>query len=161
MIFVTTGHQTPFDRLVRLMDEWSGKHPNEVCLAQIGSGDFVPSHMKWCRWMNPDDHQAALLDADLIVAHAGTGTILQTLELGKPILVLARKSELGETRNDHQIATVRELVRKAGVFGAVEEAEFLHLLDDRKHLAGAAQLGRYASPELLQRIRDFILSSVG
>lgn len=158
MIFLTTGHQTPFDRLVRIMDEWAGEHPGEDCLAQIGTGSFTPQHMRYCRWMTPDEHQQAMTDADLIVAHAGTGTILKALELGRPILVLARRSRLGETRNDHQIATVRELGRKEGVYGALEEADFIQLLNDRECMLGAGRLGRSASPELLERIRDFIAS---
>lgn len=159
MIFLTTGHQTPFDRLVTLMDRWAGEHSGQECLAQIGSGAFVPLNMKWCRWMTPDEHLAAMSNAELIVAHAGTGTILQALELGKPILVLPRKSSLGETRNDHQIATVRELVNKPGVSGAIDEEEFLHLLDQRDTLTAAGRLGRYASSELLEKIREFIVGS--
>lgn len=161
MIFLTTGHQTPFDRLVRIVDDWADEHPEVICFAQIGSGSAVPMNMKWCRWLDPEEHRSAMASADLIVAHAGTGTILQALELGKPILVLARRSNLAETRNDHQIATVRELSGKRGVFGAVEEEDFLRLLNGYEHLSGVDRLGRNASSELLQRIRGFIGQNSG
>ncbi len=43
--------------------------------------------------------------ATAIVAHAGMGTILTALEMGKPLLVMPRRAALGEHRNDHQLAT--------------------------------------------------------
>lgn len=39
MIFVTVGHQTPFDRLIRLVDRWAEENMRHDLFAQIGHGE--------------------------------------------------------------------------------------------------------------------------
>ena len=121
MIFVTVGAQMPFDRLVRAVDDWAGRVPAEI-FAQIGPSSLRPRHMAWTRFLAPADFLAQVGAADLLVAHAGMGSIITALEYGKPILVMPRRGELGETRNNHQVATTK---RFRG-FGRVEVA-----LDER------------------------------
>ena len=74
-----------------------------------------------------------MLAADAVVAHAGIGTILGALELGKPTVVMPRRAALGEHRNDHQLATARRF-SGPGIAVALDEHEL------------AAELGRMASP---------------
>jgi UDP-N-acetylglucosamine transferase subunit ALG13 len=122
-IFVTVGAQTPFDRLVRAVDAWAGEQPDVVGLAQIGDGEYVPRHLAWERMLSPSDLEAALDEADTVVAHAGTGSLLAALERQKPIVLLPRRAALKETRNDHQLATARRFQELAGVAIAWHEDE--------------------------------------
>ena len=45
MIFVTIGSMFPFDRLIRVMDDWTARSGRKDVLAQIGNGGYVPQHM--------------------------------------------------------------------------------------------------------------------
>ena len=48
----------------------------------------------------------------------------------KPLIVLARKSSLGEHRNDHQIATASKFVDTAGVIVLTNEQEITSAIND-------------------------------
>lgn len=73
--------------------------------------------------------EAAIAEADVVVAHAGTGTALTAFEQGKcPVLVPRRRSEL-EHVDDHQVPTARRLAALGlAVCVDVEHLTLEHLL---------------------------------
>lgn len=115
MIFVTVGTQLPFERLVRSVDAWAGAHPSAEVFAQIGKSGTAPLHMKWTRHLDPHAFRARFEAAGLVVSHAGIGNVLLALELEKPLIVMPRRLDLREHRNDHQMATAEWLRERAGV----------------------------------------------
>lgn len=163
MIFLTVGHDTPFDRLVRCVDHWCQDAERFDVFGQIGeitSGSFQPAHFRWVSFLNPDQFQQQFEQANLIVAHAGTGTIITALMKNKPIIVMPRRSDLQETRNDHQIATARLFSRRSGIEVAMDDAELIKALDDfcsRKDTAKYTNVSPFAEPQLTNALRDFIL----
>ena len=94
----------PFDRMVRTIDAWASRVGRSDVFAQIGPTNWRPRHIEWTQFIEPQDFRRRVRDATIIVAHAGMGSIL-VLELGKPIIVMPRRGDLRETRNDHQLAT--------------------------------------------------------
>jgi UDP-N-acetylglucosamine transferase subunit ALG13 len=94
-------------------------------------------------------------EATAIVAHAGIGSVLAALELGKPILVLPRRASLGEHRNDHQMATARALAALGKVRVALAETDLEAHLDELEFTRGAS-LPSEASPRLIERIRGAV-----
>lgn len=111
-VFVTVGSLYPFDRLIEACDALAADDEREW-VAQIHEGEYEPRHMRFERYMDKDAFDAAMVDADLIVGHAGMGTINGALAIGKPLLVVPRRKDLGEHVNDHQIAGA-ELFRAGG-----------------------------------------------
>lgn len=156
MIFVTVGAQMGFDRLVKAVDEWAEQRGRSDVFAQIGPGEYIPRHVKWTRFMQPPEFTRQLQVSTAIVAHAGTGSILNALENGKPILVLPRQAALRETRNDHQIATAQRFLELGKVVVAFDEKELPEKLDQIDALAGAPPITREASPKLIGALRSFI-----
>ena len=154
MIFVTVGFQMPFDRLIRAVDEWAGATARRDVFAQTGDGEYRVRHIEAAPWLEPPAFRERLEQADAIVSHAGMGTILLALELGKPLLVLPRRAHLGETRSDHQVATAHELVARGWLLAAQDESELPARLAELAHFAPGARFGRQASPELLERLRS-------
>lgn len=155
MIFVTVGAQMPFDRMVRAVDDWARARGRGDVLAQIGTADYVPSYVPYTRFLEPPDFARTYQDAKVIVAHAGTGSILQALELGKPILVMPRRAAMRETRNDHQVATA-ERFQALGIPVAWDEKELGEQLDRIDRLVVERTVGPYASRELIGALRRFI-----
>jgi UDP-N-acetylglucosamine transferase subunit ALG13 len=96
------------------------------------------------------------MTADLVVAHAGMGTILTRLETGLPMLVMPRQAALGEHRNDHQIATARRLAHLPGLSVVADETELARALDGFRPRPVTARVDAVASPALISAIRDFI-----
>lgn len=125
MIFVTVGSQIPFDRLVRCIDKWAGQQPQPraALLAQIGSSETPPEHIEWTRRLSSTEYLEQVSASRAVIAHAGMGTILTAIDLRKPILVMPRIGRMGETRNDHQIATARHLQEIVGLSVAWDESE--------------------------------------
>lgn len=154
MIFVTVGTQLPFDRLIREMDEWAKSAGADV-FAQITEAGTPPAHIAWTASLGPDDYQAKIEAADLVVAHAGMGSIITALELGKPIIVFPRRADLGEHRNDHQLATARRLERLGKIRVAYSEEELRTQLEHSTDPKGEP-ISPHASEGLLTTIRDFI-----
>jgi UDP-N-acetylglucosamine transferase subunit ALG13 len=146
----------PFDRLVRAVDAWAGGHPAVPVFAQIGHTEYVPDHLEWTAFMEPAAYRRMMFKADLVVAHAGMGTIITALELSRPLLVLPRHADLRETRNDHQVSTARRFAgRRAITFAADEHALGGHL-DNWSTLAAGQRVGSHASFDLLDTVRSFI-----
>jgi UDP-N-acetylglucosamine transferase subunit ALG13 len=155
MIFVTVGTQLPFDRMVRTVDAWAGRCGADV-FAQIGPGRYVPRHMQWTRTLPADECNARIRQARAVVAHAGMGSILTALELGKPILVMPRCASLGEHRNDHQLTTAKHFQEQGRIRVGFDEAELEQQLDALATLQPSARIASLASPALIDALRGFV-----
>ena len=163
MIFVCVGTQLPFHRLIRAMDEWSGKSGAEAFaqIADVGSEGYLPMNMAWSRFLGPDDWDERFAGADLVVAHAGMGTIISALMAGKPIVIMPRRVTYNEHRNDHQVATARRFEGRPGVYVAMDEFNLPTMVEAAlsQPPIGAQRLGRYADESLIKTIRHFIVSN--
>lgn len=156
MIFVTVGAQMPFDRLVKTVDQWAREHGRNDVFAQIGSTDYRPTNMQWTPFLSTDEFKQRYEAAKVIVAHAGTGSIITALQMGKPILIMPRRANLRETRNDHQVATSEQFRRFESVVVALDEKELITRLEGVDNLHGCQTIEPYASHELVGEIRKFI-----
>lgn len=120
----------PFRRLVRAVDEWAQCHPTVEVLAQVGSDpSFRPSAIKVFDSVSPARYAELVQSSELVVAHAGMGSVLTALEFGKPMVLMPRRGALQETRNDHQLATLRWLRSKPGIYPAEDEIALHSSLD--------------------------------
>ena len=95
-------------------------------------------------------------NADVIIAHAGMGTILTALEYEKTILVLPRRASLGEHRNEHQLATAKNFDEMGTIRVAMENDDLVAMLSDVESLSAAGKIGPHASDQLLGTLRDFV-----
>ena len=105
--------------------------------------------------MEPIEFQQRLNSASFVVAHAGMGTILSALMCEKPLLVMPRRGDLLETRNDHQIATAKHLAAAGHLTAAFSEDELTDRLDRLETLTSAARISQFASPALIHTLRTF------
>jgi len=156
MIFVTVGTELPFDRMVRPIDEWAQSQPRGTVFAQLGPSNYVPKNIDWVKFLETVDCRARIADAKVVIAHAGMGTILTALEMGKPILVMPRRAELGEVRSNHQVATSQKLLSQGKVSVAMDEKELLLKLDQLHSLPSPERIQQHAPQELLRKLTRFI-----
>ncbi|MCE4225056.1 glucuronosyltransferase [Methylobacterium sp. C25] len=156
MIFITVGTQGPFDRLVRAVDDWAGQTGRRDLFAQVGPSDYSPKQFKAKQFLHPDEFRASVETSEFTIAHAGMGSIITALEFGKRVIVMPRRCNLREHRNDHQVATAERLSQLGLVQAVFDEAE-LHQLLNRLEVAKAAdRLSATASPQLLSVLRSFV-----
>jgi UDP-N-acetylglucosamine transferase subunit ALG13 len=162
VIFLTVGTQLPFDRLVRAVDQFAAARPGLEIFGQIaepGADGHRPQHFPSVATLDPKAFQQRCRDARVIVAHAGMGSLITALSLGKPILVMPRRGDLGEHRNDHQVATAQHLGTRPGVRVARDAAELAATLDAMLADATAPDttLTPFAEPRLIAAVRAAIL----
>jgi UDP-N-acetylglucosamine transferase subunit ALG13 len=156
MIFVTVGTDGPFDRLVTTVDRWAGETGRADVVAQIGRSKLQPTFMRSHHFLDPRQFAEYFASADVIVAHAGMGTILSALRYQKPLLVMPRRATLGEQRNEHQLATARRLQEMGKVSVAFDEDELLRRLGRIHELHAKDSIAPYAEPRLIAAIRQFV-----
>jgi UDP-N-acetylglucosamine transferase subunit ALG13 len=154
-VFVTVGTQLPFDRLITVVDRWAATSKAEV-FAQTGNSTYAPQHIAWSGFVTSSEANRWIRTADLVVAHAGMGTILTRCETGLPMIVMPRSAQLGEHRNDHQSATARRLSHLPGLSVAEDEEHLLAQLSSFRPLGGTSGVDPVASPALLSAIRTFV-----
>jgi UDP-N-acetylglucosamine transferase subunit ALG13 len=158
VIFATVGVQLPFDRLIRTIDEWAERRGRNDVVAQVGLSHYSPTSIVTHAFLEPQAFRSMVEEAELVVAHAGMGSIITAFELGKPIIVLPRAASLGEHRNDHQQATARRMASHANVTVAADERVLGRMLDEFRAPAKAAAIASHANDKLLSEISGFIHS---
>lgn len=156
-IFVATGTQLAFDRLIKTIDEWSASNPGHNIFAQTGPAGYKPQHMEHQGFVAPEVFADKSGNADVIIAHAGTGSIFTALELQTPLIVMPRRAKFNEHRNDHQVATVERFQGTPGINVAFDEHELRGLLDNLDGLSRPeAEFAHHARPQLLGALSNFI-----
>lgn len=156
MIFVTVGSQVRFDRFIGAVDEWAAQRGRPDVFAQIGNAKYIPNHIRFTAFLDPAEFNTLIEQARLVVAHAGIGSILSALELGKPIVVMPRRAKFCEQRNDHQVATAKYFEEQRRVIVAYETQSLGEKLDYALTLPSSERIGNEASPQLISAIRSFL-----
>lgn len=160
MIFVTVGTQLPFDRLLAAVDRWAGFHPEQTVVAQTGASSLALRNMVARAWMSSAEFEESIRGAELVVAHAGMGTILTARRFEVPLLVMPRLAKLSEIRTDHQQATARRLEELSLASVAWSEDEVPDHIE--KLLRGGASDQRASSTRsaLLSAVRQHVMEAV-
>jgi UDP-N-acetylglucosamine transferase subunit ALG13 len=159
------GSELPFSRLVKAADDWAAQHPDVAFAAQIGklsAADYEPLHFGYLDTIEPAEYSHLAAQADLLVAHAGMGSIITALTLGKPIVIMPRRERYRETRNDHQVGTAERFGARSGVFVAWDETEFDAAVTGAIEFADGSELAggsRFADGPMLNKLRAFIRES--
>ncbi len=158
MIFVTVGSQLPFDRMIQAVDEVAPLLQGKEVIAQVFGMKYQPKNIKTLDYIAPKDFRSYVESAELIISHAGTGTILSVAQLQKPMIVFPRLGKLKETRNNHQIDTcVRlEQITKLQVAYDKEQLEEKIKLFLQGQLPVMDKVPAHASAQMLNSIRNFI-----
>lgn len=156
MIFVTVGSQGPFDRLIHAVDEWAAQRGRSDVFAQIGKAGYIPRSIRFTEFVDPLEFKRRVEEARLLVAHAGIGSIISALESAKPIVVMPRRAQFHEQRNDHQVATAKQFEQLGQIMVAYEEQALAEKLDCALALGNTERTKMEASPQLIATIRTFL-----
>ena len=160
MIFATVGSQAPFDRLIRAVDDWAGLRSRSDVFAQIAATNYSPVNVKFTKFIDPQEFRRLIKEARVVVAHAGMGSIIAALEMGKPIVVMPRRARFRETRNDHQVAAANHFGAQGRVIVAEDESQLTEKLDYAITLSDTKRIDATASDQLIGTIRQFLEASL-
>lgn len=141
MIFVTVGTQLPFDRMLDMVSdvvaELSAESGSSIeCVAQSGDTDKEWANIQKMGSVDTVAFAELLEKADVVISHAGMGTIIQCMSMAKPLVIVPRLSKYGEHRNDHQVDTAQEFASEA-----------IMLANDKEELLDAVKKALVFDPE--------------
>jgi len=133
LIFLTVGTLFSFDRLVKAVDEAIVKGLiTDTVFAQIGDGKYVPQNMDYVKILDKEKFDQKLIQADLLLSHAGIGSITMGLNHKKSIIVMPRLKKYGEHVNDHQLGTAKRFEELGHILVAVEANELPNKIEKLK-----------------------------
>lgn len=144
-VVVTLGTIEPYG-FRRLVDRLRAVLPEDVEVTwQTGATDVGDLPIDGRRVLPTAELERAAEAADVVVAHAGTGTALMAFELGRHPVLVPRRHGHGEHVDDHQVETARMLAGR-GLATMVEADELTLEVLER---AAARQVVRTDVPPLL------------
>jgi UDP-N-acetylglucosamine transferase subunit ALG13 len=122
-ILVTVGTALqPFDRLLQYADEAIASLTTPVTgVCQYGGSQVRPRSLSSKETLSRAEFDTEIANADVIICHAGVGTLWSALREGHRPLVVPRLGSLGEHVNDHQLEIV-EALRNEGRIEFIENA---------------------------------------
>lgn len=105
MIFVTVGSRNyPFDRLFKKLDTlYEEGVLTDSMFAQIGTSTYEPKHFEYRDFISPEEFIEHVNEADIVVSHGASGSIMKALNAGKKVIAVTRLEKYGEHINDHQV----------------------------------------------------------
>ncbi|MEM1329461.1 MAG: glycosyltransferase [Planctomycetota bacterium] len=154
-VLVTVGTQLPFDRLLGAIDQWAQRHPDARVFAQIGPSGVSPEHVETSVFLEPRELDRRIREADVVVAHAGVGTVLSCLMAGTPVVLMPRLASRREHRNEHQSATADRFRSIPGVVVADDESRLEDAIREAME-HGGGRLGEAADDGLIRAISEFV-----
>lgn len=155
MIFLTVGTwRAGYNRLVEAVDELvnSGVITEEI-IAQTGYSSYIPKHMTITKFYSPGEFAEVISKARIIISHAGMGVIIEVVRQAKPLIVVPRKSILGEVDTDHQFITARQFETEGKILVANEIDELPDKLKEAENFVPARGQD---SQGILQAVQEFI-----
>lgn len=107
MIFTMVGtHEQQFDRLVRSVDLLD---TDEQRIIQYGYSTYQPVNAETSEFIPFDEVKRYIQEANIVITHSGTGSVMLSLSLGKLPIVAPRYKKYGEHIDDHQLQLVQDL----------------------------------------------------
>lgn len=111
MIFVTVGTQpNGFLRCLNEVENLIDKYNiTEEVIAQIGNTSFCTEKFKTIRFTSENEFNVLIKDASVVITHAGSGAIFNSIKAGKKVIAMARLHSYNEMADDHQTELIKKL----------------------------------------------------
>jgi len=126
-----TGTSAPFVRLVRGLAEYAAAHPGEQIWVQHGDAELPPA-LSGAPYVPRDVMLDRLRAADVVVTHAGCGSLFDAISLGQKPVVVPRLARFGEHVNDHQLELLDALSAEGRIIAVRDIAELPRAISEAK-----------------------------
>ena len=149
--FVSVGNATqPFPRLLDAIAKLAPSLPQPVTV-QTGCNTFASSTCRSVNFLSMESFTAHIREAELLILHAGAGTVINAMQAGKLPIVVPRRACYGELVDDHQLGFARAL---AAVGKVVVVEDMRQLTDAVKdvQIRQARQLSSSEQPALVSMV---------
>jgi UDP-N-acetylglucosamine transferase subunit ALG13 len=141
MIFVTVGtHEQPFDRLVQAIDRLKGEAIiRDDIFVQTGYSTYKPQFCEHMDFIRFDEMMARMTEAEMVITHGGTGSIMLVLYRQKIPVVVPRQKKYHEHIDDHQVLFCKTMAEKKKIIAVYETDELGPAIKNYRQLAQQLQ----------------------
>jgi len=158
--FVSVGNATqPFTRLLEAVCEVSDQLPQPVFVQHGAAQSFSCSDCDGVAFMEMGEFEQRVNEAELLILHAGAGSVIHAVRAGKVPVVMPRRAIFGEHVDDHQMEFARELEKAGKVFVAYDAASLAQaavLVMKRQQLSGIKES---CEPPLVEMVRNVLVKA--
>lgn len=157
MILVVLGTQN--NDFHRLLDEveFNIKNGNikEEVVVQAGYTKYKSDKMKIFDMTTKESFEELVKKADLIITHAGVGSIEMALEQNKKVIAVSRLKKYGEHINDHQKDIESEFNKNGWLIGIDDVSKLSEALKEIKTFI-PKKYEKINSSQMIEIIKTFI-----
>ena len=135
MILVTLGTQDKtFERLLKAVQRQIdlGNIKDKV-IVQAGNTKFITKDMEIYDLLPIDKFDKLIDEADVLITHAGVGSIVTGLKKNKKVIAAARLKIYNEHENDHQVQILNELEKRGNIIALREFDKLDEALEKAKN----------------------------
>lgn len=133
MILVTVGtHQLGYKRLIDEIEKVCLDNPHLVpqIIVQHGNSPPVKAQLFQFDFISSNELAELQRSADLVITHAGVGSVMGALLEKKKVIACPRYSELGEHVDDHQVEWCKEIASKQWVLSFWKDSSLSNLINN-------------------------------
>lgn len=125
LVTMGTSKEYNFRRLLKIIDLLCDKNviDSKKLVVQSNDEDYIPRNYEIMQTMPNEKFKDIMVSADLVISHAGTGTITTALKLNKKVIVFPRLREYGEHIDNHQLQICQLFEKKGYIMIAKNEKE--------------------------------------
>ena len=128
--FVSVGNSTdPFPRLLSAVCEVANQLPMPVFVQYGAAQVFSCPSCTGVAFLEMGEFEQRINEADLLILHAGAGSVINAIRAGKIPVVMPRRAGFGELVDDHQMEFARELEKVGKVSVAHDAASLMHAVE--------------------------------
>lgn len=130
MILVTLGTQK--QQFTRLLDYIEKANIKDRIVVQAGYTSYNSKKMEILDFINFEKMDKLIDEADLVITHGGTGSILNALKKQKKIIACPRLSKYGEHVDNHQEEIVNIFSDEKYILKLDENLDIKKIIDESK-----------------------------
>lgn len=131
MTLVTLG--TQHQEFTRLLDYIEKSDLKGEIIVQAGYTKYESKRMKIFDFISYDEMEKYIDKSDLVITHAGTGSIVMPIKKDKKVIACARLSKFGEHVDDHQVELVDVFYSEGYILKIDEDTSLNEVLKNIKN----------------------------
>ncbi|SEJ40048.1 UDP-N-acetylglucosamine transferase subunit ALG13 [Cyclobacterium xiamenense] len=101
----------------------------ENVIVQNGFTEFPSRYLDYRPFLPVEELDQLYSEARIIISHAGSGSLLKGLKMGKKIIAIPRMPKYGEVVDDHQLEILEEFEKEKYLLGWRESDDLRELLE--------------------------------
>ncbi|GAB6099401.1 hypothetical protein JCM16358_12800 [Halanaerocella petrolearia] len=152
MIFIVLGtHELSFERLLNEVEKLKefGIIEDKL-IAQIGNTNFESDFIETKSFYTYEEMNTMYEEADLIITHGGTGSIIHGVEKEKKIIAVARLKKYNEHNDNHQ----KEIINK------FKDAGYILEWEEDENLGNIIEKARRFTPNKYKSGKEKIIETI-